>query len=114
MAVFYMNDYTLDPQIPMPLVDISVNSSLPVPVLAPPSAPPPRGMASFVWCCQSVKFDDLCTNFKDHERLDASHALVTMTLTADGAISGMTLASDSSTGVIPVTIPSSLIDSVRS
>lgn len=63
---------------------------------------------------QSVKFDDLCTNFKHHEDLDGSNALVTITKTSDGAISGMELSNTGgSAGVIPVTVPTSFADKVR-
>lgn len=60
---------------------------------------------------QSVKFDDLCTNFQHHEELDSSSAVVTVTKTSTGTISGMTLSSSSSVGVIPITVPSTMITS---
>lgn len=56
---------------------------------------------------QSVKFDDLCTNFRQHEDLDASESLVTVTKTPAGGIVGMTLSATGNAGVIPVTVPSS-------
>lgn len=55
---------------------------------------------------QSVKFDDLCTNFKHHEELDSSFAVVTMTKTSGGDISDMKLSNTgSAAGAIPVTVP---------
>ncbi|CAB1107791.1 unnamed protein product [Ectocarpus sp. CCAP 1310/34] len=62
---------------------------------------------------KSVKFDDLCTNFKHHEDLDGSNALVTITKTSDGDISGMELSNTGGrAGVIPVTVPTSFADKV--
>lgn len=60
---------------------------------------------------QSVKFDDLCTNFQHHEELDDADALVTVTKTSSGSISGMELSATNSAGVIPVTVPSSMVTS---
>ena len=56
---------------------------------------------------QSVKFDDLCTNFRDHEDLDASGSVVTMTKTMVGEITNMRLSSSTGkdAGVVPVTFP---------
>lgn len=54
---------------------------------------------------QSVKFDDLCTNFKEHEALDESGAVVTATVATDGSITGMTLSYEGSAGLVPVTVP---------
>lgn len=61
---------------------------------------------------QSVKFDDLCTNFGDHEDLDAADATVTMTVSSSGVISGMTLSATNKAGVIPITVPSTMVDTV--
>lgn len=62
---------------------------------------------------QSVKFDDLCTNFGHHEDLDESEAVVTITVTPDGGIAGMSLEASGSAGVIPVTVPTTFVESVR-
>lgn len=62
---------------------------------------------------QSVKFDDLCTSFKHHEQLDASHALLTLTKTAEGAISGIEMTATANTSVIPVTFPTGSVSQVR-
>lgn len=56
---------------------------------------------------QSVKFDDLCQNFQEHEALDADSPVVTASVDATGAIVGMTLESTGVAGVIPVTVPTS-------
>lgn len=60
-----------------------------------------------------MKFDDLCTNFKHHEDLDASNAIITLTKTAEGIISGMDLTAGPNTGVIPVTFPTSKVSEVN-
>lgn len=59
-------------------------------------------------------FDDLCTNFKHHEELDESHALVTITKTAEGDVTGASLDISSKTvSVIPITVPTSSVDKAR-
>lgn len=63
---------------------------------------------------QSVIFDDLCTNFKHHEELDASNALVTLTKTAEGVVTGATLDTGGKTvSVVPITVPTSMVDKAR-
>lgn len=63
---------------------------------------------------QSVIFDDLCTNFKHHEELDESNALVTITKTAEGVVTGATLDTEGkAVGVVPITIPTSSVGEAR-
>lgn len=64
-------------------------------------------------CLQSVKFDDLCTNFQEHEALDSAAPVVTATLAADGSIMGMALDASGDAGLIPVTVPTASVDNVR-
>lgn len=54
---------------------------------------------------QSVKFDDLCSNFKQHEDLDKSGGYVTMTLKPDKSVSSMAYVDGSGAGLVPLTIP---------
>ena len=62
---------------------------------------------------QSVKFDDLCVNFQEHEALDADSPIVTATKdVASGTIVGMSLDSTGGAGVIPVTIPTADVGNV--
>ena len=58
---------------------------------------------------QSVKFDDLCTDFKHHENLDFSASVVTVTKSSDGAIIDMALSHSGTVDatVVPVTVPKS-------
>lgn len=86
--------------------------------LLPPGSP--RTVSSwplepfFLVTTQSVIFDDLCTNFKHHEELDESNALVTITKTQGGKITGASLDISSATvGVVPITVPTSAVDTVR-
>lgn len=62
---------------------------------------------------QSVKFDDLCTNFKHHEDLDDSGGYVTMTVQDDGTVSGMVYNAGSGAGLMPLTVPTASASSVR-
>lgn len=63
---------------------------------------------------QSVKFDDLCTNFKHHESLDESMPYVTMSLNEDGSMAGMEYVKGSgSAGLVPLTVPTASAASVR-
>ncbi len=56
---------------------------------------------------QSNKFDDQCADFGQHETLDASGALLTATVdNVTGDISGLSLSSSDTAGVIPFTVPS--------
>lgn len=56
---------------------------------------------------QSSKFDDQCVEFGQHETLDASGALLTATVdNVTGDISGLSLSSSDTAGVIPLTVPS--------
>ncbi|CAM9243838.1 unnamed protein product, partial [Pylaiella littoralis] len=60
---------------------------------------------------RSVKFDDLCTNFRHHEDLDASLSVVTITKTAAGTIADVRLSSNGgAAGVVPVTFPTNTVD----
>lgn len=57
-------------------------------------------------CTQTLKFDNLCANFYEHEDLDGSGAVLTAKKDATGAIIDMTLATSSNNGApIPLTIP---------
>ncbi|CAM9922367.1 unnamed protein product, partial [Scytosiphon promiscuus] len=60
---------------------------------------------------RSVKFDDLCTNFKHHEELDSSLSVVTMTKTSAGGIIDMEISNTgSAAGVVPVTVPTTIAE----
>ncbi|CAM9819067.1 unnamed protein product, partial [Scytosiphon promiscuus] len=62
---------------------------------------------------QTLKFDNLCHNFYQHEYLDNSGAVLTATKDSTGAITGMTLATTSENGApIPLTVPTADADSV--
>lgn len=54
---------------------------------------------------QSIKFDDLCTDFKLHEALDDSSPYATMALDAAGAVTGFSYVSGSGAGLVPLTVP---------
>lgn len=63
--------------------------------------------------CQTVKFDNLCNNFFDHENLDGSGAVITAKKDATGAIVDMTLAVTSDLGApIPLTVPTAEANTV--
>lgn len=85
--------------------------------LCPPPLPPCewcRRRPHHFFLAQSVIFDDLCTNFQHHEELDASNALVTVTKTQEGKITGASLdISSEAVGVVPITVPTSGVDMVR-
>lgn len=83
-------------------------------MVSPTTIPSPRPMnlATDKLMLQSVKFDDLCVNFKEHETLDASGVLVTATVASDGSISGMSLSYSDSAGLIPVTVPTDSVATV--
>ncbi len=54
---------------------------------------------------QTLKFDNLCHNFYQHEDLDNSGAVLTATKDPSGAITGMTLSTTSNNGApIPLTV----------
>ena len=82
---------------------------------------PPRDRTGRCYRCpnrasflQSVIFDDLCTNFQHHEELDASNALITVTKTQSGEITGASLDISSETvGVVPITVPTGDVDKAR-
>ncbi|CAM9818998.1 unnamed protein product [Scytosiphon promiscuus] len=62
---------------------------------------------------ETLKFDNLCHNFYQHEYLDNSGAVLTATKDSTGAITGMTLATTSENGApIPLTVPTADADSV--
>ncbi|CAN0428257.1 unnamed protein product [Pylaiella littoralis] len=61
---------------------------------------------------KSVKFDDLCTDFKLHEALDDSSPYATMGLDATGAVTGFTYVSGSGAGLVPLTVPTALAASI--
>lgn len=57
---------------------------------------------------QSVKFDDMCSEFTLHEELDYSGALLTATVdNVVGDITGLSLSASGTSGYIPLTVPSS-------
>lgn len=62
---------------------------------------------------QTLKFDNLCQNFYQHEDLDNSAALMTATLDVTGAITKVALATGSDAGTIPFTVPTSEATAVR-
>lgn len=62
---------------------------------------------------QTLKFDNLCQNFYQHEDLDNSAALMTATLDVNGAITKVALATGSDAGTIPLTVPSGDATAVR-
>eukprot|EP00903_Cladosiphon_okamuranus_P009435 g8995.t1 len=60
-----------------------------------------------VFPVQTLKFDNLCHNFNQHESLDSSGAVLTATKDPDGTITGMALTTSSNNGApIPLTVPS--------
>ncbi|CAM9641494.1 unnamed protein product, partial [Ectocarpus fasciculatus] len=61
---------------------------------------------------KSIKFDDLCTEFKLHEALDDSSPYVTMALDATGAVTGLTYVSGSGAGLVPLTVPTATAASI--
>ncbi|CAM9848210.1 unnamed protein product, partial [Ectocarpus fasciculatus] len=61
---------------------------------------------------KSIKFDDMCTEFKLHEALDASSPYVTMALDATGAVTGLTYVSGSGAGLVPLTVPTATAASI--
>lgn len=63
---------------------------------------------------QTVKFDDLCTDFKLHEALDDSKPYATMRMDATGSITGFTYVSGSGAGLVPLTVPTASSASVSS
>lgn len=64
---------------------------------------------------QTLKFDNLCQNFKQHEDLDNSEALMTATVDPSGAIKGVTLVTSGNAiaGTIPLTVPKGDATAVR-
>ncbi|CAM9095540.1 unnamed protein product [Ectocarpus sp. 6 AP-2014] len=61
---------------------------------------------------KSIKFDDLCTEFKLHEALDESSPYVTMGLDATGAVTGFNYVSGSGAGLVPLTVPTASAASI--
>ncbi|CAM9564850.1 unnamed protein product [Pylaiella littoralis] len=61
---------------------------------------------------KSVKFDDLCTDFKLHEALDGSSPYATMGMDATGAVTGFTYVSGSGAGLVPLTVPTASAASI--
>ncbi|CAM9431671.1 unnamed protein product, partial [Hapterophycus canaliculatus] len=62
---------------------------------------------------ETLKFDNLCHNFYQHEDLDSSGAVLTATKDTTGAIIGMTLATANNNGApIPLTVPTASAESV--
>eukprot|EP00903_Cladosiphon_okamuranus_P012911 g12054.t1 len=66
-----------------------------------------------VFPVQTLKFDDLCHNFYQHEGLDATGAVITVAKDATGDITTITLSGAPNSGApIPLTVPSSLSTSI--
>ena len=64
---------------------------------------------------QTLKFDNLCHNFYQHEDLDNSGAVLTATKDTLGNIIGMALSTTSNNGApVPLTVPASIADTVSS
>lgn len=62
---------------------------------------------------QTLKFDNLCHNFYEHEDLDNSGAILTATKDPAGTIIGMALATTKANGApIPLTVPTASVASV--
>ena len=62
---------------------------------------------------QTLKFDNLCHNFYQHEWLDGSGAVLTATKDPLGTITGMALTTTSDNGApIPLTVPSASASAV--
>ncbi|CAM9973823.1 unnamed protein product, partial [Pylaiella littoralis] len=63
---------------------------------------------------ETLKFDNLCYNFYEHEDLDNSGAVLTATKDSAGAIIGMTLEATNNNGApIPLTVPTASVSSVN-
>lgn len=62
---------------------------------------------------KTLKFDNLCHNFYQHEDLDSTGAVLTASKDATGAIIGMTLDAPANSGApIPLTVPTSSAASI--
>ncbi|CAM9564780.1 unnamed protein product [Pylaiella littoralis] len=61
---------------------------------------------------KTIKFDDLCTDFKLHEALDGSSPYATMALDESGAVTGFTYVSGSGAGLVPLTVPTASAASI--
>lgn len=61
---------------------------------------------------KTLKFDDLCHNFYQHEDLDNTGAVITAAKDATGAITGFALDGPTSGAPIPLTVPSSQAASI--
>ncbi|CAM9255649.1 unnamed protein product, partial [Ectocarpus sp. 8 AP-2014] len=61
---------------------------------------------------KSIKFDDLCTEFKLHEALDESSPYVTMGVDETGAVTGFNYVSGSGAGLVPLTVPTASAASI--
>lgn len=62
---------------------------------------------------QTLKFDNLCHNFYQHEDLDNSDAVVTLTKDAAGAITAVAMTAAVENGApIPFTVPTAIAASV--
>lgn len=73
---------------------------------------PCRGVTLHRRAQQTLKFDNLCQNFREHGDLDTSGAIVKITKDPAGAITSMSL--DSASGVpVPVTVPTASAAAVR-
>lgn len=75
--------------------------------------PPPRARAH-PRRLQTVKFDDLCYNFYEHEYLDQSEPILTISKNEAGLITGLTMANTLLNGApIPFTVPTVDAQQVR-
>ena len=62
---------------------------------------------------QTLKFDDLCFNFYEHQYLDESDTTLTVSKNAEGLITGMTMVNNVVNGApIPFTVPTANAEQV--
>lgn len=61
---------------------------------------------------QTLKFDNLCHNFYQHENLDSSGAILTASKDATGAITSISLAASDTGAPIPLTVPTSAANDI--
>ena len=73
--------------------------------------PPSPGHAAH---SQTLKFDDLCYNFYEHEYLDQSEPVLTISKNEAGLITGLTMTNTLLNGtLIPFTVPTVDAQQVR-
>lgn len=63
---------------------------------------------------QTLKFDELCYNFYEHEYLDQSEAVITVSKNEAGLITGLTMANALANGApVPFTVKTADAQQVR-